>query len=188
MKQYKTLLIDPPWSQGIAGDYRNRPNAAQDLPYKTLSLDAIGQLPIQQWAHPEAHIWLWTTNQFLAAGFDLLKRWGCTYLAPIHAIKPSGMGNYFVHRTQTLLFAYKDKCVFPLERFRDNIIEVGNPKRHSQKWEKTYEYIESISPPPRLELFARKTRKDWDVWGDEVDHDIPLLTPLAKVVDICLPV
>jgi len=90
----------------------------------------------------------------------------------IHVIKPSGVGNYFIQRTQTLLFGYKTKCKFPLDRYKPNILEVSDPKRHSEKWEETYALIESISLGPRLELFARHKRSGWDVWGNEVDSDI----------------
>jgi len=56
---------------------------------------------------------------------------------------------------------------------------MAKTQKHSQKPEESYELIESVSPPPRLELFARKKRKtlfgeDWDVWGNEVESDIEL--------------
>ncbi len=174
--KYKTIVVDPPWPQRMTGAYkRRRHKRAETLPYEPMSLGDIKALPIAPLATEDAHLWLWTTNQFLGHGFAMLKAWGFTYLAPVHAIKPSGLGNYFVHRSQTILFAYKTQCRFPLKRYAPNIIHVGNPKRHSEKWDITYEYIESISPGPRLELFARKKREGWDVWGDEVESDIEFL-------------
>ena len=35
--------------------------------------------------------------------------------------------------------------------------------------------IEEITDVPRIELFARRKRKGWDVWGNEVESDIDLL-------------
>jgi len=35
--------------------------------------------------------------------------------------------------------------------------------------------IEQVSLPPRLELFARRKRQSWYVWGNEVECDIDLL-------------
>lgn len=38
---------------------------------------------------------------------------------------------------------------------------------HSEKPELFLDLIEQMSPPPRLELFSRRARLGWDVWGDE---------------------
>ena len=60
---------------------------------------------------------------------------------------------------------------------------IGNPKRlskdvrrliidkrreHSRKPEEIYSRIERLVEGPYLELFARKTKKNWDSWGDQV--------------------
>jgi N6-adenosine-specific RNA methylase IME4 len=174
-QSYQCILIDPPWPQVMSGKYKSSKNKrADDLPYPAMSLEEMLRLPVKALGADDSHLWLWTTNQFLEDGFILMRAWGFKYLAAIHAIKPSGIGNYFVHRTQTLLFGYKTKCKFPLGRYKPNIIEVPDPKRHSEKWDETYEYIESVSPGPRLELFARRKRPGWDVWGNEVKPDIDL--------------
>ena len=39
---------------------------------------------------------------------------------------------------------------------------------HSEKPDEVYRRIERLYPAPRLELFARKPREGWTVWGDEV--------------------
>lgn len=148
-----------------------------------MTLDDIKALPVGELADEGAHLWLWTTNAFLRAGFDVIEAWGFKYLAPIHWIKPSGIGNWFVHRTQTLLFGYKKYCRFPQARYQPNLIESQCPTKHSAKPEQSYAYIERISPEPRLELFARPVsplfpkRPGWDVWGNEVESDIDLMAP-----------
>lgn len=38
---------------------------------------------------------------------------------------------------------------------------------HSAKPDLFLDLIERMSPPPRLELFARRQRLGWDTWGDE---------------------
>jgi len=151
------------------------------LPYGTLPIEAIKVMPVADFAAEDCHLWLWTTNEFLRAGFDVLEAWGFRYLAPVHWIKPSGVGNWFAHRSQTLLFGYRKHCRFPLARYRPNIIETSTPREHSAKPDQAYAYIESISPGPRLELFARPRtplfpkRAGWDVWGNEVESDIKLV-------------
>jgi N6-adenosine-specific RNA methylase IME4 len=172
-KKYQTILADPPWGQSFCGKWKQH-KMASELEYPVMNLDDIKNLPVREVAGAGCHLWLWATNQFLKQGFDVLEAWGFKYLAPITWVKPSGIGNYFIHRTQTILFGYKEKCLFPLERFKPTVLFATLPKRHSEKPTEFYSLIESISPEPRLELFARRKRFGWDCWGNEVESDIEL--------------
>jgi hypothetical protein len=51
-------------------------------------------------------------------------------------------------------------------------------REHSRKPDEQYQIIESCSPGPYLELFARHHRPGWTVWGDEADATIE---PRGKV-------
>jgi len=172
---YRTILADPPWQQPLMGK-RKRAKGGMNvaLSYPTMSLEEICALPIGTQAAPGCHLWLWTTNAFLRAGFDVMSAWGFKYLAPIHWIKPTGTGNYVIHRTQTLLLGYKAPCSFPMRRYFPNILNTRDPVRHSQKPNAAYELIEQVSLSPRLELFARSPREGWHVWGNEVKSDVVL--------------
>lgn len=165
---YRCIVVDPPWPQQMIGYTKRRPHGAQVLPYRSMTLPQIHALPIHALAEDGAHLWLWTTNQFLEQGYAVMRSWGFKCLAPIHWVKPSGVGSWFVSRTQTLLMGYRKKCVFPLARYQPNIF-FANPGRHSQKPEESFRYIESISPGPRVEIFARTERAGWDRWGNEVE-------------------
>jgi N6-adenosine-specific RNA methylase IME4 len=46
--------------------------------------------------------------------------------------------------------------------------------KHSEKPEAFQDLVEQVSPGPYLELFARRRRLGWDVWGNEVASDIDL--------------
>jgi N6-adenosine-specific RNA methylase IME4 len=46
--------------------------------------------------------------------------------------------------------------------------------RHSAKPELFQDLIEEMSPGPYVELFARRQRMGWDVWGNEVESDVEL--------------
>lgn len=177
---YRTILADPPWQQSMAGKYsltRNR--RPKGLPYQSMTVEQIKALPVNDLADDGCHLWLWTTNQYLVAGFDVMRAWGFKYLCPITWVKPSGLGNWFIHRTQTILFGYKGRCEFPLARYKPNVI-FAPEGAHSEKPKASYELIESVSPEPRLELFARPITpmfqkiEGWDVWGNEVKSDIEI--------------
>jgi N6-adenosine-specific RNA methylase IME4 len=164
---YKTILIDPPWPQRTMGRYRyhSRPDA---IPYKTMTVEEIAALPVASLAdQDECHLWLWTTNQHLPQAFGLLDAWGFKYLSPLVWVKPSGMGSYFVSRTQFLIFGYRGTLAMR-QRFKPNVF-FANALRHSQKPECSYQLIEEVSYEPRIELFARKTRPNWTCLGDGID-------------------
>jgi N6-adenosine-specific RNA methylase IME4 len=138
-----------------------------------MTLEEIAALPIPDLADKEScQLWLWTTNQTLHEGFHLLKGWGFKYLAPVVWVKPSGLGNYFIHRTQTLLMGYRGRCEFA-ERFKPNVIYASVQKRHSRKPDEAYELIEAMSFEPRVELFARPPlRPGWVSIGNEADGTV----------------
>lgn len=173
--KYKTILADPPWAEKVIGKWKSpRHHAPREIIYPTLSLQAIKDMPVSDFAEDGCHLWLWTTNSHLRAGFEVMEAWGFKYLAPITWVKPSGMGAWFVHRTQTILFGYKGKCIFPAARYKPTVLFANVERQHSRKPDESYDLIESISPTPRLELFARRKREGWDVWGNEVESDISL--------------
>ena len=172
---YKTILADPPWPEHGGGKSKR----GADRHYPLMSVRKIAALPVGDLATDDAHLWLWTTNAFLRDGFDMLDAWGFTYLAPIHWTKPAGVGAWFVHLSQTLLFGYRKRCCFHAARMRPNLIATSNPVRHSEKPQATYDYIEAISIEPRVELFARKPRAGWTVFGNEVNGGQDIRAALA---------
>lgn len=174
MRKYRTILADPPWNQKMSGKYHTRSHRNKSLNYDTMTLEEIKKLPVSDFAEEGCHLWLWATNQFLRQAFEVMESWGFKYLSLITWVKPSGCGNWFVSRTQHLLFGYKDKCQFNKARYKPTVLHTNIPKKHSEKPEEFYELIESISDDKKLELFAREKKEGWDVWGNEVDSDIDL--------------
>ena len=182
---FKTIVADPPWQQPMTGKRtRAKGGPSPELPYPTMTLSEIKALPVGRLAADGCHLWLWTTNSFLRDGFDVLDAWGFRYLAPVHWIKPSGIGNWFVHRTQTVLFGYRRPCRMGAGRYSPKLIETGDPARHSEKPEEAFTLIESVSDGPRLELFARRPREGWTVWGNEVEANASSATGRKTCGDI----
>ena len=170
-KKYKTILADPPWDMGLTGLYQTRKLRPAKLVYPTMSLEDIKKLPINELADEQCHLWLWTTNSHIRQAFEVMEAWGFKYLALITWVKPSGCGNYFVHRTQHILFGYKGKCKFNKDRYKPTVFFSNIPKKHSEKPIESYKLIEGISEEPRIELFARNRKEGWDAWGNEVPNE-----------------
>jgi N6-adenosine-specific RNA methylase IME4 len=168
--RFKTLLLDPPWPQEMAGKYARRRNQRPtDLPYQTMPLEAIQSLDIAPLTDDEAHCWLWTTNAFLPQSYAILEGWGFKYHNTLTWVKPSGIGNYFIGRTQFLLFGYRGKLNMK-EKYHPNVL-FASPVKHSQKPEDSYRLIEAVSHEPRVELFARRPRENWRGLGNEIDGE-----------------
>ena len=156
---YPTIVIDPPWQY----DNKATRGAAEDH-YSTMSLDELEALVVP--ATDNAHLYLWVTNGFLRQGFDLLDAWGFTYKTTLTWVKPQmGMGNYFRGGTEHVLFGIRGSLPTNakdiLNWFR------ADRTKHSAKPELFYDIVEKSSPGPWLEMFARRRRFNWEVWGDE---------------------
>ena len=81
-----------------------------------------------------------------------------------------GVGFYFRNVTELLLFGVRGKNARTLAPGRRQVNYVASRKReHSRKPDEQYHIIESCSPGPYLELFARGTRQRWVNWGDQAD-------------------
>lgn len=149
----------------MIGKFRDH-KRADKLPYQTLTLDQLKTLPVRDFAADNSHLWLWTTSRSLRDGYDLAQAWGFKVLSPITWVKPSGMGAWWISRTQVMLHCYRGKLDMK-SRYHPNVM-FANSQRHSQKPECAYELIEKVSHPEYLEIFARNTRPGWTSWGNEI--------------------
>ena len=161
---FQTIVIDPPWDWGDEGDVnqfgRARPN------YHTMPIEEIARLPVASIAGENCHLYLWVTNRSLPKAFKLIEAWGFRYITCLTWVKPSiGMGNYFRGSTEQVLFCVKGSQ--PLKR-RDvgTHFEAPRGDRHSAKPDAFYDLVESCSYGPYIDIFGRKGREGWSVWGE----------------------
>lgn len=107
-----------------------------------------------------------------------MESWGFKYKANIvwHKIRKDGgsdgrgVGFYFRNVTEILLFGVKGKKARTLSPGRRQVNLIAEKKReHSRKPDQQYKVIEACSPGPWLELFARGTRDNWEVVGNQAD-------------------
>lgn len=165
--QYACIVADPPWPVKMTGKMKGRHSGASDLPYETMTVDEIGRLPVQDMASIGAHLWLWTTNGFLRAAFEVMEAWGFKYLTTVTWVKPSGYGPWFASTTQHVLFGYREKCIFPLGRYKPTHFHASPRRKHSRKPDEFYDLVRAISPEPRIDLFNRREIDGFEGWGFE---------------------
>lgn len=164
--KYTTLLADPPW-QLQSGEKH----------YLTMPLERIKQLGIalDPLIAENAHCWLWVTNATIAQGHEVLAAWGFEYRSLLTWVKPRlGLGRYLRNMTEHVMLGTRGKA--PV-RFRGQGTWLFAPAEgHSHKPGEVHDIIERVSPEgPRLELFARRPRPGWSVWGNEVSADVDLI-------------
>ncbi len=137
------------------------------------------QLPVVNLAKETAHLYLWVPNALLPEGLQVMKAWGFNYKSNIvwHKVRLDGgsdgrgVGFYFRNVTELLLFGVRGPHARTLPPARSQVNLVASRKReHSRKPDEQYKLIESCSPGPYLELFARGERKGWSYWGDQANH------------------
>ncbi len=157
---YSAIVIDPPWKYGNTSTR----GAAEDH-YGTMTMDELAEMTLP--AADNSHLYLWVTNNFMREGFNLLDAWGFEQKTILTWVKPQmGMGNYFRSFTEHVLFATKGK--HPTLRNDCPNWFVAGRQRHSQKPDSFYDLVESSSPGPYMEMFARRRRFGWASWGNEV--------------------
>lgn len=182
--KYRTIVADPPWfyerSTGLGGT-----RAAADN-YPTMTNVEIAALPVRALADDSAHLYLWVTNPRLFREHDdglgpreMMEAWGFRYTTTLtwHKTGAPGMGFYFRGDTEHVLFGVRGKCpIAPDLRVSNHF---AAPRTgHSSKPDRFYEIVERVSPGPRLEMFARRRRVDWDVWGNEAPPESEARTQL----------
>jgi N6-adenosine-specific RNA methylase IME4 len=165
--KYRCLVVDPPYpTKKIMR--RVRPAQGINLDYPTMPLEAIAALPIPDLADEDGcHLYLWTTQKYLPAALELVKGWGFHYQCLHTWVKPTGMTPYsFMYNTELVIFATRGKL--SLVQYGQKLSFEAPSPGHSIKPNIFYERVQLVSPEPRLEMFARKEREGFSVWGNEV--------------------
>jgi N6-adenosine-specific RNA methylase IME4 len=81
------------------------------------------------------------------------------------------VGFYFRNVTEIVLFGVRGKNARTLEPGRSQVNLLATRKREqSRKPDEIFDIVESCSPGPRLEIFARGTRQGWTTWGNQADE------------------
>lgn len=193
MNRYRTIVADPPWDHSDGTGYvvtvgdkttrRQRTDGGYITvpPYGCMTLDAIKALPVAEIAEPDAHLYLWTTNRYLREVWNVAEAWGFSGVCIITWCK-SWMGalggGAWQSNVEFCLFARRGNLSttgkargrwYDWPRKFGPAVGLGERRGqvHSAKPEAFLDLVESVSPGPYVELFARRDRLGWDTWGNE---------------------
>lgn len=190
---FGTILADPPWSFSDKGS-RIAPDWKESPLYSTMGAKEILDLPVDLLAAPAAHLYIWTTDVHLPLALNCMTAWGFVFkkvlvwvkrravTLPIRAEEDPtefsvmrgplqiGMGHYYRSVKEICLFGTRGRAPAQVHNLPD-VFEAPRTQ-HSRKPETLHEWAELLSPGPRLELFARRSREGWEAWGDQFPgHD-----------------
>lgn len=170
MTDYRCIVADPPWPE-----YGGGGRGAQNH-YGLLGCADIARVVLRVPCFTpatDAHLWVWTTDNYLPAALALIDRAGFRYVRTFCWVKLDsgrlqiGLGQYARGAHELCLFSTRGAAHLP---------DVAPPSvlfaprtEHSRKPDASFsEWFERVSPGPRLEMFARRPREGWTVWGNEV--------------------
>lgn len=183
MKPARVLLVDPPWKfrDKLPGNGRGA-----DKHYQTLTLHELALYPLPQ-LDDDAILLLWRVAAMPLAALALAKAWG---FAPdkgeIVWIKTSGafaepddvgelpaarlafgMGRIVRGAHEVCLVCTRGR---PVIRDRSVRSVFFAPRlEHSRKPDRIYQIAERLSAGPYVELFARRARKGWTQYGNQLE-------------------
>ncbi len=167
LNHYQTIVVDPPWDISEMGD--NEPFARSEPTYKSMTIEEIMNEHIEQYAKKNCHLYLWGINRMIFSPETIIEAWGFRYVTLLTWCKETiGMGNYYRNNTEHIFFCVKGKLPILRNDLGTWFKWPRGSGGHSSKPDEFYKLIETCSPGPRLDYFARTERIGWDVYGEEL--------------------
>jgi N6-adenosine-specific RNA methylase IME4 len=164
---FSVLYVDPPtdwvpWSRETGSD-RGACNH-----YPLMSFEALSKLVLP--AAADAALFQWTSPPMLEQALALMRAWGFEYRSHCTWDKARpGLGFWWRIQHELLLLGVRGNVPAPAPGTQWPSVIRAPVGRHSAKPEVFARMIEEYFPnASRIELFARRPRAGWTVWGNEV--------------------
>lgn len=147
-----------------------------------MGIEELAKLPVEDIAERDCTLFLWATFPMLNEAMQLIRKWGFSYKTvgfvwlKQNRKSPTwfyGLGFWTRGNAEICLLATKGHP----KRSSANIHQliISPIEEHSKKPDEVREKIVALMGDlPRIELFARKKIKGWDVWGNEVESNVEL--------------
>ena len=206
--KFSCIVADPPWDvkAGPNGggystggvkmkkwNWRGESLPTRKLAYPSMSIEEIAALQVGQLAGRDSHLYLWTINRYVHEAYDVARAWGfepSTLLTWAKKPMGGGLGGAFGISSEFILFArrgsLKAKTRITGTHFNWKREYVNGAPAHSRKPKAFFEMVEKVSPGPYAELFARRPREGWAVWGNEVETTIHITSSRPKQESLAL--
>lgn len=170
-QRFRCIVADPPWEpklhKNTVGRRHGKYRAGPQRYYPLMPVNEIcGLCPPSE---DRSHLWLWCLNQHVDWGYLVARAWGFEPQQMVTWRKPGFGTGQFQCNTEQVLICRKGGPVGNAFGMTGGTGFDWPRGRHSEKPDEFYELVEAVSPGPYLEMFARRDRQGWSVWGDEVE-------------------
>ena len=177
--EYRTVVTDPPWQPSLGASWKSRmrDKAGPQRFYNTLSVAEI--IALRPRMAKQSHLYIWCLSAHVDWGYEVARAWEAEPITLLTWKKPGLGAGRFRCNTEHILVARKGpRAGNPFgSGGRTSQATAGTlfewPRGgHSEKPQEFFDLVERLSPAPRLEMFARKPRKGWSVFGNEADGNV----------------
>lgn len=183
-EMFRTVVADPPWDvkQGSTWKTRFTDKARPQRFYSTMSLEEIQAIKVP--SDSKSHLYLWVVNQHLEWGWPVARAWGFNEYVQIFTWNKPGLGcgQFRCNTEQCLLFRKGGRRNNAFGQSAGTGFEWPRGK-HSEKPNDFYSLVESMSPGPYLELFARRCRPGWTCMGNEVGEKQDIRQSIQQITE-----
>lgn len=195
-KKYQIILADPPWKYRQGKSMGTNFEGAADAHYPCMDYKDICKLPIKEISDNKCILFMWATFPMLREALEVIKEWGFEYKTnaftwlktyPNQTLKMVfGVGYYTKSNAEVCLLATKGDAHKLVKNNSVSQMIITPKTKHSEKpREARSKIIQLVGDLPRIELFARASKKVENGWvnvGDSVDGcDIRI--SLGKIIN-----
>ena len=171
-KEWRTVVADPPWRPAMSITNGGAPKASPQDHYDTLSVGEI--IKLRPSLAAQSHLYVWCLTQHVDWGYEVARAWGAEPITLWTWKKPGLGAGRFRCNTEHVLVARKGNRIGNPFGQGGRYAQATNgtlfewPRgAHSEKPQDFFDLVERLSPSPRLEMYARRPRSGWAVWGKE---------------------
>lgn len=163
---FDIIVADPPWSFKTYSKKGMKKSAENH--YQCMKTDEIKSMKVP--AAKDCILWLWATSPMLLDAIETMKAWGFKYKSSmVWDKKIIAHGYWSRNQHELILIGTKGSNRAPNNKIRRSSVISEKRTRHSKKPDALQDYIDLAYPnKKKIELFARRQRKGWVVWGNEV--------------------
>jgi len=183
LKPFAVVSVDPGWlfDDALPGKTRG---AVKN--YRCMKLEDIFRFPLPP-LQDNAMLFLWRVSAMQEEALQVVRKWGFVPKSEIVWQKLTkngkphfGMGHYVRASHETAIIAVRGSVKLKSKSIRSRFaakmpVDAAGRYIHSAKPDEFYRIVETLVAGPYAEVFARKRRPGWTVFGDEVPDESRVL-------------
>jgi N6-adenosine-specific RNA methylase IME4 len=170
-KRFSVVVADPPWRFGdsLPGGTRGASKR-----YRTMTAAEIAAFELPPIAD-DALLFMWRVSAMVEEAYRVVRAWGFVPKSEIVWSKLTargrphfGMGRYVRLGHESCIVAAQGRALSLIRSRSVRSVLHAPAGEHSEKPDAFFALVEELADGPYLELFGRRPREGWTVFGDEI--------------------